>query len=78
MWKVYILECSDGSHYTGYTSDLENRIKRHEKGEINYTKQRLPVILVCYIAFQDKYKALKFEKYLKSGSGKAFARKRLF
>jgi predicted GIY-YIG superfamily endonuclease len=43
-----------------------------------YTKYRLPVELVSYSAFTNEYKAYEFEKYLKSGSGKAFAQKRLF
>ena len=77
MWFVYLLKCSDGTIYTGCTTDLEERIKRHLKGEVTYTKHRLPVTLITYIAFSDKYKAYAFEKYLKSGSGKAFANKRL-
>ena len=76
MWFVYILKYADNTFYTGCTSDLEDRMKRHSKGENTYTKVRLPVILVYYSAFQDKYKAYEFEKYLKSGSGKAFAKKR--
>jgi putative endonuclease len=77
MWFVYILKCSDSTFYTGCTSDLDDRLKRHSKGENTYTKYRLPVNLITYIAFQDKYKAYNFEKYLKSGSGIAFAGKRL-
>jgi putative endonuclease len=77
MWFVYILKCSDNTFYVGCTSDLDDRLKRHAKGENTYTKYRLPVNLVTYIAFQDKYKAYNFERYLKSGSGIAFARKRL-
>jgi len=76
MWFVYILKCADNSNYTGCTSDLEDRINRHLKGENTYTKERLPVTLVYYSAFMDKYKAYEFEKYLKTGSGKAFANKR--
>jgi len=76
MWFVYILKCVDNSYYTGCTSDLDDRINRHLKRENTYTKDRLPVILIYYSAFLDKYKAYEFEKYLKSGSGKAFARKR--
>lgn len=78
MWFVYILRCSDNTYYTGCTSDLEDRLNRHFKRENTYTKDRLPVTLVYYSAFQDKYKAYEFEKYLKSGSGKAFTKKRLF
>jgi predicted GIY-YIG superfamily endonuclease len=51
--------------------------KKHNKGENIYTKPRRPVTLVTYLAFSDKYKAINFEKYLKSGSGKAFSQKRL-
>ena len=77
MWYVYILKCSDGHPYTGCTSDLKERMQRHRNGQVESTKSRLPVTLVTYIGFSDKYKAFYFEKYLKSGSGRAFARKRL-
>lgn len=77
MWYVYILRCFDGKTYTGCTSNPEARLLRHEKGKVNFTKGRLPVSLICYIAFECKYKAFLFEKYLKSGSGRAFAKKRL-
>jgi putative endonuclease len=77
MWFVYLLKCSDGTYYTGCTIDLDERIKRHQKGENTYTRFRLPILLISYIAFSNKYKAFEFEKYLKSGSGKAFAKKRL-
>ena len=75
MEYVYILKCADNTFYT--TSDLDERLSRHAKGENIYTKPRRPVILVTYIAFTDKYLAFAFEKYLKSGSGKAFAKKHL-
>jgi putative endonuclease len=77
MQYVYILKCSDGSYYTGCTSNLENRIEQHNKGQVNYTSNKLPIELVTYTAFTDKYKAYDFEKYLKSGSGMAFRNKRL-
>jgi len=76
MWYVYLLRCSDGRIYTGCTSNIEERLKRHPSKQVSYTKTRLPVELVTYIAFSDKYKAYNFEKYLKSGSGKAFSNKR--
>jgi putative endonuclease len=76
MWFVYILRCSDNTFYTGCTSDLDDRLRRHSKKENTYTMDKLHVTLVYYSAFMDKYKACEFEKYLKSGSGKAFARKR--
>lgn len=77
MWYVYILKCSDGSYYTGCTNNLVDRIARHNKGQVHYTKGRNPVVLVTYIAFTEKHKAYLFEKYLKSGSGVAFRNKRL-
>ena len=77
MWHVYILKCCDGTYYTGCTNDLTDRLKRHNRGDISYTSSRLPFELVTYIVFTNKYKAFNFEKYLKSGSGKAFSFKRL-
>ena len=77
MHTVYILKCSDGSHYVGCTSNLENRLIRHGRGEVHYTSTRLPVEVETTINFNDKYKAFFFEKYLKSGSGRAFMFKRL-
>ncbi|AYB29937.1 GIY-YIG nuclease family protein [Chryseolinea soli] len=72
MWFVYILRCSDGYLYTGCTSDLDERLGRHNSGYVSATKLRLPVILITYIAFMEEHKAFAFEKYLKSGSGRAF------
>jgi predicted GIY-YIG superfamily endonuclease len=77
MWYVYILLCSDGKHYTGCTSDLKDRLSRHNSGQVDSTKCKLPVKLIYFSAFPDKYKAFEFEKYLKSGSGRAFAKKHL-
>ena len=74
---VYILLCNDGTFYTGCTSNLEERISRHEKGYVDSTKKKLPVKLVFYCAFIDKDQAFEFEKYLKSGSGIAFRNKQL-
>ena len=78
MEYVYLLKCSDNTIYTGHTVDLEERIKRHNKGENTYTKYRLPVKLIFYTGFSDKYKAIAFEIYLKSGSGRAFAKRHLY
>jgi predicted GIY-YIG superfamily endonuclease len=77
MWIVYVLKCNDGTYYTGCTSNMTDRLNRHNKGQIKYTSSRLPVDLVVRINFYDKYKAYEFENYLKSGSGKAFMNKRL-
>jgi len=67
----------DGTYYTGCTSNLDERMKCHNKREVLYTSTRLPFELITHVVFSDKYKAYDFEKYLKSGSGKAFAFKRL-
>lgn len=77
MYYVYILKCVDGKSYVGCTDDLEDRLKRHQSGWVPATKSRLPIELETYISFKDKYKAFNFEKYLKSGSGRAFLKKRL-
>jgi len=77
LYYVYILQCSDKHSYTGCTNDLKDRISRHKKGQISATKNRLPIELISYIAFKNKYKAFEFEKYLKSGSGRVFLNKRL-
>jgi putative endonuclease len=76
MWTVYVLKCTDGTYYTGCTSDMTDRLNRHNKGQVKYTSSRLPVDLIVTINFNDKYKAYDFENYLKSGSGKAFMNKR--
>ena len=76
-WTVYLLKCADGTHYTGCTSNLEKRLIRHRRGEVKYTSTRLPLVVETYVVFTNKYKAYYFEKYLKSGSGRAFANKRL-
>lgn len=77
MWFVYILKCADRKFYTGCTSNLEDRMKRHHSGQVPATKNRLPVTLMTYIVFSEKQKAYDFEKYLKTGSGRAVMTKRL-
>ena len=75
MWFVYMLKCSNGDIYKGCTEDIEERMARHNKGYVDATKNVLPVTLIGYFAITDKYKAYEFEKYLKSGSGRAFLSK---
>ncbi|MBV6647499.1 MAG: GIY-YIG nuclease family protein [Cyclobacteriaceae bacterium] len=74
-WFVYILKCYDGTFYVGCTNDILKRIKQHNQKQIHYTKSRLPLKLVSYTAFTNKYTAYQFEKYMKSGSGRAFAKR---
>lgn len=77
MHYVYILKCVNNSIYIGCTSNSEERLSRHKKGKIKSTKERTPVKMILYIVFPLKYKAFIFEKYLKSGSGRAFVNKHL-
>jgi len=74
MYYVYSLKCKNG-YYIGCTNDLKKRLYRHEKGQIAATTNRLPIKLDFYFAIKDKYIAFEFEKYLKSGSGRAFVKK---
>ena len=60
---MYILECSDGTYYTGSTRALKFRVEEHQKGEgSNYTKERLPVKLVYYEEFDRIDEAYNREK----------------
>jgi putative endonuclease len=78
MFYVYILKSlKDKSLYIGSTSNLKNRINQHNQGSNKYSKSKAPFILVWYCCFENKTKALIFEKYLKHGSGHAFLNKRL-
>lgn len=62
MNYVYILRCADGSLYTGWTNDLEKRVKTHNAGKgAKYTKTRLPVELVYYEEYEEKGEALSRE-----------------
>jgi len=55
---------------------MEERLDKHNNGRVHYTKDKLPVKLITYIAFTEKHKAFAFEKYLKSGSGTSFRNQR--
>lgn len=79
MWYVYIIRSIHfpDQEYTGASTDLKQRLSDHNSGKSTHTAKFSPWKLVWYCAFPDKYKALEFEKYLKSHSGRAFAKKRL-
>ena len=79
MWYVYIIRSINfpEQEYTGATEDPKQRLADHNAGRSAHTSKFKPWKLVWYCAFPDKYKALEFEKYLKSHSGRAFAKKRL-
>jgi putative endonuclease len=61
--------------YTGCTTDLEQRLKDHNRGHVPHTSKFAPWNLEVAISFRDKAKARAFEAYLKSGSGREFARR---
>jgi predicted GIY-YIG superfamily endonuclease len=79
MWYVYILRSIEfpDQEYTGATEDPKQRLSDHNAGRSPHTAKFKPWKLIWYCAFPDKYKAIEFEKYLKSHSGRAFAKKRL-
>jgi len=74
-WTVYILNCVDRKIYTRCSNDFDDRLIRHQTGKVKFTQSRFPVSVLLTISFYDKYKAFAFEKYLKSGSGRAFSKK---
>ena len=66
MWYVYILECSDGTLYTGITTNLDKRLKTHNNGKgAKYTKTRLPVVLKVSFEAEDRSNASKEEYRIK-------------
>jgi predicted GIY-YIG superfamily endonuclease len=75
---VYILQSLAGEHfYTGIADDLDARLSKHNAGAVTHTSKFRPWGIKSYIAFADEARAIAFEKYLKSGSGRAFAKARL-
>ncbi|HEV2491228.1 MAG TPA: GIY-YIG nuclease family protein [Candidatus Acidoferrales bacterium] len=76
---VYILQSlQEPEHfYTGITDDLDARLSKHNLGEISHTAKHRPWRVKSYVAFTDEQRAFTFEKYLKSASGRTFAKKRL-
>ena len=71
MNYVYIVECNDNTLYTGWTNNLEKRIKAHNDGKgAKYTQGRRPVRLVYFEEFENKQEALKREWFIKHLSRK--------
>lgn len=69
---MYVLECADGSLYTGYTTDVERRLKTHNAGKgAKYTRVRLPVTLLYQEAFPDKPSAMSAEALFKKKTRQA-------
>jgi putative endonuclease len=78
MKYVYLLESigSPKETYVGLTDDLRARLAAHNAGQSPHTAKFKPWRLVTYVAFADAAKAVEFERYMKTASGRAFARKR--
>ena len=79
MFYIYILKSKQvaSAVYVGFTTDLKSRLSRHNAGEVASTKRYTPWEVESYFAFRTEFDAKRFEEYLKSGSGRAFLRKRL-
>jgi putative endonuclease len=79
FYYVYILQALNDRErfYVGCTEDLKERLVKHNNGEVPHTSKHKPWEIKTAIAFKDKQRATAFERYLKSASGRAFARKRL-
>ena len=79
FFYVYILQSeSRVKHfYVGFTEDLRDRLKTHNAGHVPHTIKFRPWRINTAIAFTERQRAIDFECYLKTGSGRAFAKKRL-
>ena len=79
IWYVYIIRSTadPDQEYVGLSEDLKQRLSDHNAGKSTHTAKFLPWKLLWYCAFPDKKRALAFERYLKSHSGRAFSKKRL-
>lgn len=80
MKHVYLIRsiAHPDKRYIGITDDIHKRIKQHNNGGSKHTIKYKPWELVTYVALKDSGQAHAFEKYLKSGSGRAFANERFW
>ena len=80
VYYVYLIESlsAQGERYVGMTTDLKQCLREHNQGKSSHTAKFSRRKLITYLAFTDRARAEAFERYLKSGSGHAFARKRLW
>lgn len=79
MRYVYTIQSvnSPDRFYTGVTDNVGERLRRHNGKQVTHTSKFAPWRLKTYVAFSDESQALLFDKYLKTASGRAFAKKRL-
>ena len=77
MYYVYQLKSTrfPNQRYTGFTKNIDARLKAHNNGQIPHTAKFKPWKMINFFAFSNLEKAKKFETYLKSGSGRAFSKK---
>ncbi|UCD86316.1 MAG: GIY-YIG nuclease family protein [Desulfobacterales bacterium] len=75
---VYLIQSTHPDEKFGLTSDVNRRLRAHNEGRSPDTAKVKPWKLVASVAFSDESKALDFEKYLKSGSGRAFANRKFW
>lgn len=78
-WFVYVLRNTENPprYYTGHTSDVVRRLAEHNAGSCIHTAKHRPWIIDLVIEFPEERRAVAFERYLKSGSGVAFAQRHL-
>ena len=76
---VYILQSQANANrfYSGLTEDLRDRLRRHDSGDVPHTAKFRPWQIKTAVAFTSRERAIEFERYLKTSSGRAFAKKRL-
>jgi len=78
MFYTYILRSrKNHTYYIGSTNDLKKRLKQHNDLRSTFSSKVAPLDLIWYAAFNERKRALEFERYLKSSSGFAFRNKRL-
>lgn len=77
MFMSYVLICGDNQFYIGSTDNLQERTKRHKTGQVEATKNRLPVELIFFEGYRNKYDAIRREDYSKSTKGKRTLRNML-
>ena len=80
MWYVYLMrsQIRRAQTYVGLTAALRQRFAEHNAGKSPHTHKCRPWLLVAYVAFSSKRNAQRFERYLKTGSGRAFANRHLW
>jgi putative endonuclease len=78
MYYTYVLKSlKDNKLYVGWTDNLQSRVYKHNSGKVISTKYRVPLTLAYYEACQSKTKAIKREKYFKTGFGRRFLKDRI-